>query len=153
MIAAPVTNLRQDVGTSRGGAQVQLQQTFSQRFGLLPIAALKELFSFGFRAQPFFGLVAVEQWRTVVLGCPVSEIELRQHEHDRDTTLADDLSEQAQCLSGVCNQKGLTRLFYAAPRTAISKRVRHVEQLLLRRLNERVPIVAGEDDKRVGLKV
>jgi hypothetical protein len=101
MIAALLTNLRQDVGTSRGGALVQLQQAFSQTFGFLPIAALKELLSFVFRAQPCASLLAAEQWRIVVLGSPVSEIELRQHKHDRDATLASNLFEQGNASAGV----------------------------------------------------
>src|SRR6185436_12153597 len=46
MISAPLTNLRQHVGTGRGGALVQLQQAFSQSFGFLPIVALEKLLGF-----------------------------------------------------------------------------------------------------------
>src|SRR5215211_4308681 len=153
MISSLSTNLCQHVGTSRGGTMVQLHQAISQRLGFLPAVSFEELLSFASRLKPRFGLLAVEQRWSVALGYPVSEIKLRQKEHDRDTTFAGDLFEQAKSLPGVCDHKGFTCLFDTAPRVRITKRMRHVEQQFLRLLTDRKPIVTGEYDKCVRFEV
>ena len=79
---------------------VQLQQALSQRFGFLPAVSFEELLSFASRLKPRFGLLAVEQRWSVTLGYPLSEIKLRQKEHHRNTTFADDLFEHVALVHG-----------------------------------------------------
>src|SRR5687768_7867297 len=91
MISASTTNLRKNVWTSRGGALVQFNQSIAKRFRFLPLVTFQKFFSFRSCAEPCSSIVGVEQWWTIAIRSPVSQIKLRQNEHDRYATFSRDL--------------------------------------------------------------
>ena len=97
MISAFLTNLRQDVWTSRGDAMVQLHQALSQTIRLSPSRSFEEVAQLRISREAMLRFASLlSNGGAVALGYPVSEIKLRQNKHDRDTSLADDLFEQAK---------------------------------------------------------